>query len=81
MVKNLKGDETVDAALAAHIRALWSDPGVLEAYSNRSEFQLTDSANYFFDCIEEIGADTYIPDEQHVLRSRVRTTGEETRAN
>jgi len=36
---------------------------------------LTDSASYFFKRVDEIAEDTYIPSEQDVLRSRVRTTG------
>lgn len=38
-------------------------------------FQLTDSAAYFLSKIQEVGADGYLPSEQDVLRSRVRTTG------
>jgi len=33
------------------------------------------SAAYFNDRIIEVGADGYLPSEQDVLRSRVRTTG------
>jgi len=44
-------------------------------YENRSHFQLTDSAKYFFDRLDEVMRSGYIPTEQDVLRSRVRTTG------
>jgi GTPase SAR1 family protein len=60
---------------ARHFHALWADAGIQKAYENRSKFQLTDSASYFFVKIDEIAADGYIPTEQDVLRSRVRTTG------
>jgi len=56
-------------------RALWADPGILKAFENRSKFQLTDSAKYFFDKLDTIATPGYIPSEQDVLRSRVRTTG------
>jgi GTPase SAR1 family protein len=44
-------------------------------YDKRTQFQLTDSAKYFFDKIKEVAADNYLPTQQDVLRSRVRTTG------
>jgi len=71
----LKQDEEITPALAAEIQALWKDPGVQLTYENRSRYQLTDSAAYFFDQIEAIGNPNYLPTEQDVLRSRVRTTG------
>jgi hypothetical protein len=44
-------------------------------YANRSSYQLPDSTAYFMDRLDEIMRDGYIPSEQDVLRSRVRTTG------
>jgi GTPase SAR1 family protein len=70
-----KGDEDIDAELANHIQALWNDPGIQKTYDERAKYQLTDSASYFISKILEIGSETYIPSEQDVLRSRVRTTG------
>ena len=49
--------------------------GIQNAYHNRSRFQLTDSAAYFFNQVRAVGAPNYLPSEQDVLRSRVRTTG------
>ena len=34
-----------------------------------------DSASYYFDKVVELGKADYIPSEQDVLRSRIRTTG------
>ena len=36
---------------------------------------LNDSAGYFLDSLERIGKSEYVPTEQDVLRTRVRTTG------
>jgi len=44
-------------------------------YANRAHFQLPDSTKYFLDKVAVIGAENYLPTEQDVLRSRVRTTG------
>jgi GTPase SAR1 family protein len=75
VLEDLKGDEEVDSQLANHILKLWNDPGTQQTYENRAQFQLTDSANYWFEQIEMVGQDDYLPTEQDVLRSRVRTTG------
>jgi len=74
-IEELKGDEVITSTLAGHIKALWQDPGIKETFANRAKFQLTDSAPYFFGKIDEIAVASYIPIEQDVLRSRVRTTG------
>merc|ERR1712115_542100 len=40
-----------------------------------AKFQFPDSGPYFFDRMDALIADGYIPTQQDVLRSRVRTTG------
>jgi len=75
IVDELKGDEEIDASLGAHLRALWADAGIQKTYEMRATYQLTDSAKYFFDRIDDVCKSGYIPTEQDVLRSRVRTTG------
>ncbi|CEP15179.1 hypothetical protein [Parasitella parasitica] len=57
------------------IKLLWQDIGIQAAYARRNEFQLNDSASYYFDSIERIGEPDYFPTDQDVLRSRVKTTG------
>jgi len=65
----------LDETLAAAIRGLWADEGVQTAFARANEYQLNDSAAYYFNSIERIAAPGYIPTEQDVLRARVRTTG------
>ena len=65
----------IDAGVAKFIEELWKDKGIQIAYGNRHLFQLPDSAAYYFNRITAIGADDYIPTEDDVLRTRVRTTG------
>lgn len=74
-VNEMPGDEEINQGNVQHFVDLWADSAVQEAYSNRSNFQLTDSADYFFNKIAEVAVDDYLPSEQDVLRSRVRTTG------
>ena len=58
------------------ITKMWKHPHVQKAYDKRNEFQLNDSAYYYLnDRLHEIFTASYVPDDQDVLRSRVRTTG------
>ncbi|CAG8484455.1 2880_t:CDS:2 [Ambispora gerdemannii] len=57
------------------IKSLWTDRGVQECFSRSREYQLNDSAKYYFDSIDRIAQPDYLPEEQDVLRSRVKTTG------
>ncbi|GAA6008796.1 hypothetical protein JCM10207_001727 [Rhodosporidiobolus poonsookiae] len=54
---------------------LWKDQGVRECFGRSREYQLNDSAQYYFDSIARIGGRNYVPSDQDVLRSRVKTTG------
>eukprot|EP00339_Tiarina_fusa_P022903 CAMPEP_0117028672 /NCGR_PEP_ID=MMETSP0472-20121206/20832_1 /TAXON_ID=693140 ORGANISM="Tiarina fusus, Strain LIS" /NCGR_SAMPLE_ID=MMETSP0472 /ASSEMBLY_ACC=CAM_ASM_000603 /LENGTH=354 /DNA_ID=CAMNT_0004736235 /DNA_START=8 /DNA_END=1072 /DNA_ORIENTATION=+ len=68
--------ETWTQETADDIRHLWNDSGVQKVYDERDKkFQLNDSANYFFNDIERIGENSYLPTNQDVLRCRVRSTG------
>ncbi|KAI8889004.1 G protein alpha subunit [Backusella circina FSU 941] len=57
------------------IKALWADGGVQECFKRSNEYQLNDSASYYFNSIDRIGDPNYLPTDQDVLRSRVKTTG------
>jgi len=61
--------------VADAIRALWRDSGIKEAVRRSREFQLNDSAVYYFNAIERMAAINYLPTDQDILRSRVQTTG------
>eukprot|EP00042_Codosiga_hollandica_P044841 m.447930 g.447930 ORF g.447930 m.447930 type:complete len:363 (+) comp56884_c0_seq4:674-1762(+) len=61
--------------LSEAIKNLWADSGVQTCFRRSSEYQLNDSASYYFDAITRISAHDYMPTQQDVLRARVRTTG------
>jgi guanine nucleotide-binding protein subunit alpha len=67
--------EELDPKITKSISELWEDSGVAACFGRSREFQLNDSAKYYFDSIATIGALKYLPSEQDVLRSRVKTTG------
>eukprot|EP00455_Lapot_gusevi_P023004 TRINITY_DN2394_c0_g1_i3.p1 TRINITY_DN2394_c0_g1~~TRINITY_DN2394_c0_g1_i3.p1 ORF type:complete len:361 (-),score=80.61 TRINITY_DN2394_c0_g1_i3:267-1349(-) len=64
-----------------YVRVLWGgidapgDPAIKQAFENRSKFQMTDSAVYFFDNVARIREHDYIPSDSDILRARLRTTG------
>ncbi|VDP46337.1 unnamed protein product [Schistosoma curassoni] len=57
------------------LKRLWYDPGVQTAVNRSREFQLNDSASYFLDSLDRLSSPCYIPTQQDVLRTRVRTGG------
>ena len=67
--------ESLPRDVADAIRTLWRDPGVQEAVRRAREFQLNDSAVYYFNAIDRMSSPNYLPTDQDILRSRVKTTG------
>uniref|UniRef100_I3J2P6 Adenylate cyclase-inhibiting G alpha protein n=1 Tax=Oreochromis niloticus TaxID=8128 RepID=I3J2P6_ORENI len=69
-------DEGVmSAELTSVIQRLWSDAGVQACFDRSREYQLNDSAAYYLNDLERICQPDYIPTQQDVLRTRVKTTG------
>ncbi|KAI8912278.1 guanine nucleotide binding protein, alpha subunit [Powellomyces hirtus] len=67
--------EVFPAEVAAAVKTLWVDDGVQACFARSREYQLNDSAKYYFDSIDRIATPDYVPTDQDVLRSRVKTTG------
>lgn len=61
--------------LATEIAELWHDDAIQSAWAKRSDFQIYDTADYFFNDIPRLVAKDYIPSEADILRSRLKTTG------
>ena len=61
--------------LGQEIKALWEDPGVQETFKKKSSFQIEDSAQYYFDNLDRICQNDYIPTEEDIVRARMKTTG------
>ncbi|KAL1924834.1 uncharacterized protein VTP21DRAFT_4488 [Calcarisporiella thermophila] len=68
-------NDYLPAKIGVAISELWQDSGVRTCFNRSREYQLNDSAAYYFDSIERISHPNYIPTDQDVLRSRVKTTG------
>lgn len=67
--------ESLPSEVGQAIQSLWADAGVQECFKRSREYQLNDSAKYYFDAIDRIAKPDYFPSDQDVLRSRVKTTG------
>ena len=61
--------------MAQKIKAIWMDEGIKNAYKQKSQLQLNDSAEYYLNDLERISKPDYNPSQQDVLRSRVKTVG------
>uniref|UniRef100_A0AC35U3M4 Guanine nucleotide-binding protein G(Q) subunit alpha n=1 Tax=Rhabditophanes sp. KR3021 TaxID=114890 RepID=A0AC35U3M4_9BILA len=61
--------------VASIVKTLWANPSIKKTYLQRNNFQLIDSAEYFFDNLDRIVAEDYIPTIDDVVRTRIPTTG------
>jgi GTPase SAR1 family protein len=68
-------DTQLTPELAAKIASLWKDFAIQAMYEKRATFQIPDCAKHFLEKVVEMSSDDWIPDEDDVLRARVRTTG------
>lgn len=68
-------DQRVTPFIAEAIQALWKDPVVLETYKRSNEYQLIDSASYFFENVARMVKNDFVPTPEDLLRARARTTG------
>ncbi|KAL0491215.1 guanine nucleotide-binding protein G(i) subunit alpha [Acrasis kona] len=70
---------SVDSIMAGdvgrYIKVVWNDAGIKECYKQRSNFQLIDSAEYYLNDVDRICNPSYLPTQQDVLRSRMKTVG------
>jgi len=76
LLKLAPGGEGWSRQVGEDVKALWADKGIKATYEKRdTHFQLNDSAAYFFDNVDRFLAQDYLPNDQDVLRARVRSTG------
>ena len=68
-------NQHLSPSLGRLMKILWSDKGVQKSYTRSNEYQLIDSAGYYLNRLDKITSPSYVPDEQDVLRTRIRTVG------
>jgi len=60
---------------ANEIELLWKHEIIQKTYERRSEYWILESANYYFENIQEISKPGFKPSEEHIVMARARTTG------
>lgn len=75
-IRNL-ASTTLTPELWDGIIRLWKDDAITKAWARSAEYQLIDSARYWFDNVERISkaGDTYVPTVDDILHARQMTTG------
>ena len=70
-------DPSIDLILelADDIKFIWTSDPIQQAYANRNTFQLIDCAKYFLSRVHEIMAPDYVPNNNDITQTRVRTEG------
>ncbi|KIY65328.1 heterotrimeric G protein alpha subunit B [Cylindrobasidium torrendii FP15055 ss-10] len=74
-IQQLDFDDRLPTDVYTALVGLRDDPAVQQAIERSREFQLNDSAVYYFSSLERINAPGWLPTDQDILRSRVKTTG------
>ena len=75
LLRTRKSHYTLPLEVVNAIDSLWADEGFQECFRRAYEYQLNDSAPYYFEHLPHLLAPGYVPNEQDVLRARVATTG------
>lgn len=75
MIKNIDENEKIDVVIGGAVKELWQDPGMRVVWDRRTEFQLIESVQYYFNKIDIVKMPDYLPDQDDILYSRVRTSG------
>lgn len=65
----------VQPSVAKSVVKLYADEGVKKTIARRNQFQLNDSANYFFENVMRTTKSDFVPTDNDILRCRVKTTG------
>ncbi|KAK2741843.1 hypothetical protein FQN55_008130 [Onygenales sp. PD_40] len=64
-----------DLSIKDAMQKMWLDKGVQKAVSRGHEFALHDNLQYYFKSLDRVFKSGWLPDNQDMLHSRLRTTG------
>ncbi|AEO56945.1 hypothetical protein MYCTH_2302506 [Thermothelomyces thermophilus ATCC 42464] len=71
----MTADEPLPEEYLEPVKRLWTDAGVRKAMEKGNEYALHDNLDYFCNDVERLWDKNYVPTDQDLLRSRLRTTG------
>lgn len=75
LIKESENELELSPELSDAIKKVWADPSAKVVYDQIHSSQLSDHSAYFLDSVERISQDDYIPDNDDVIKCRIRTTG------
>ena len=71
----LEPEPSLVFSMANDITLLWKSTPIQNAYANRHNFQLIDCAKYFLNKVHEIMSPDYVPTNDDITQTRVKTEG------
>ncbi|CAG8549819.1 2371_t:CDS:2 [Acaulospora morrowiae] len=57
------------------LKSLWVDSGVQKCYERGHQYALHDNMSYFFEMLDRVFSQAYVPSDQDILHTRMKTTG------
>jgi len=72
--KGKDGSYSLTRKITKAIESLWEDQVVKEAFDNRADYQLCDSAEYFLNKFERVSSRNYLPNEKDICCVQSPTT-------
>ncbi|ETO25775.1 hypothetical protein RFI_11365 [Reticulomyxa filosa] len=72
---DLPRDVEINEEIAKYLKIVWADSAIKEAFKDRTNLSVVDSAPYFFENIDRIAEVGYKPTEKDLLLVRTPTTG------
>ncbi|KAJ3431454.1 guanine nucleotide-binding protein g(o) subunit alpha [Anaeramoeba flamelloides] len=57
------------------IKKLWESENIQKVFEKHEAFHLPESAQYFFNKIDQISEDNYLPTDEDIILCRIQTTG------
>ncbi|KAI5307620.1 hypothetical protein KEM55_007825 [Ascosphaera atra] len=73
---DVEADEAfADLSVRDAMKSMWEDAGVQKAVARGHEFALHDNLQYYFDSIDRLFTPNWLPSNNDMLHSRLRTTG------
>ncbi|KAJ3441616.1 guanine nucleotide-binding protein g(o) subunit alpha [Anaeramoeba flamelloides] len=74
-ILSLGPENALNSDLIEKISTLWEDQLIKTTFDNRALFHIPDTMEYFFNKLDEISQENYLPSADDILHCRIRTTG------
>eukprot|EP01083_Nonionella_stella_P001065 3066_1 len=74
-ILSIRSSQKLTKEVQDNLIKLWKHPVIQAMFTIRNEICVPDSTEYFFDEMDRITSDDYVPDDKDLLMVRYRTTG------